>query len=88
MGRSNDGPSLRTSAGARLTVMRREGNSYAELTMAARTRSRLSCTAASGRPTIVNAGAAATTSASISTGKALEAAQGLAGDARKHGLPS
>ena len=27
IGRSNDGPSLRTSAGARLTVMRREGNS-------------------------------------------------------------
>ena len=26
MGRSNDGPSLRRSAGARLTVMRRDGN--------------------------------------------------------------
>ena len=35
--------------------------------MAARTRSRLSCTAASGRPTMVKAGAAATTSASTST---------------------
>ena len=84
MGRSNDGPSLRRSAGARLTVMRRDGNSKAELTIAARTRSRLSWTAASGSPTMLNAGAAATTSASTSTGWPSEAAQSLAGDAREH----
>ena len=36
--------------------MRRDGNSNAELTIAARTRSRLSCTAASGRPTMLNDG--------------------------------
>ena len=41
------GPALRRSAGARFTVMRRSGNSKPELTSAARTRSRDSCTAAS-----------------------------------------
>lgn len=48
--------------------MRRDGNWYEEFTIAARTRSRLSCTAASGRPTTLKAGAAGTTSASTTTG--------------------
>ena len=50
IGRSNDAPALRTSAGARFTVMRCGGNSKPELRMALRTRSRLSRTLASGRP--------------------------------------
>ena len=56
IGRSNDAPALRTSAGARLTVMRCTGKSNPELRIALRTRSRLSRTLASGRPTMVNAG--------------------------------
>ena len=58
IGRSNDAPALRTSAGARLTVMRCGGNSKPELRIALRTRSRLSRTLASGRPTIVKRGQA------------------------------
>ena len=54
--RSKPGPAFLRSAGARFTVIRRSGNSKPELSSAARTRSRDSCTAASGRPTIVNAG--------------------------------
>ena len=50
------GPALRRSAGARLTVIRFCGNSKPELTIAARTRSRDSRTAASGRPTTANDG--------------------------------
>ena len=53
IGRSNEAPALRTSAGARLTVTRCSGNSKPELRIALRTRSRLSRTLASGRPTIV-----------------------------------
>ena len=49
-------PALRTSAGARFTVMRCGGNSKPELRIAARTRSRLSRTLASGRPTIAKTG--------------------------------
>src|SRR5215831_13612972 len=56
IGRSKRPLSLRSSAGARLTVMRRAGNSKRELTSAARTRSRLSFTSVSGRPTMVNEG--------------------------------
>ena len=52
IGRSNDEPALRMSAGARLTVTRCGGNSKPELRIALRTRSRLSRTLASGRPTI------------------------------------
>ena len=58
IGRSNDAPAFRTSAGARFTVMRCGGNSKPELRIALRTRSRLSRTLASGRPTIVNDGQA------------------------------
>src|SRR6266702_4272754 len=56
IGRSNRPLSLGSSAGARLTVMRRAGNSKREFTSAARTRSRLSFTSVSGRPTMVNEG--------------------------------
>jgi len=52
MARSKRPPSLGKSAGARLVVMRRCGNLNYEQTMAARTRSRDSRTAVSGRPTI------------------------------------
>ena len=50
IGRSNDEPALRMSAGARLTVTRCGGNSKPELRIALRTRSRLSRTLASGKP--------------------------------------
>src|SRR5690349_7840470 len=56
IGRSKRPLSLGSSAGARLTVMRRAGNSKREFTSAARTRSRLSFTSVSGRPTMVNEG--------------------------------
>src|SRR5207302_5597791 len=56
MGKSNRPLSLGSSAGARLTVIRRAGNSKRELTSAARTRSRLSFTSVSGRPTMVKEG--------------------------------
>src|SRR5499427_7147591 len=56
IGRSKRPLSFGSSAGARLTVMRRAGNSKRELTSAARTLSRLSFTSVSGRPTIVNEG--------------------------------
>ena len=55
------------SAGARETVMRRCGNSKPELRMAALTRSRASCTAVSGKPTIVKAGRPGAMSTSTST---------------------
>ena len=64
------GPALRRSAGARLTVIRCSGNSKPELTIAARTRSRDSRTAASGRPTIVKEGSPRRMSTSTSTGTA------------------
>ena len=54
--RSNPGPTLRRCAGARFTVIRRCGNANPEFSSAACTRSRDSRTAASPRPTIVNAG--------------------------------
>ena len=58
MGRSKRPLSLGRSAGARLTVMRRAGNSNCAFCSAARTRSLLSFTSASGRPTMVKAGQA------------------------------
>ena len=70
IGRSNAVPALRTSAGARLTVMRCSGNSKPEFRIAARTRSRLSRTLASGRPTSTSAGRPNVTSTSTSTGMA------------------
>ena len=70
IGRSNEEPALRMSAGARLTVMRSIGNSNPELRIALRTRSRLSRTLASGRPTMLNAGRPNDTSTSTCTGQA------------------
>ena len=51
MGRSYTVPSFRSRAGARFTVMRLTGNFAPQFFTAARTRSRDSFTAASGRPT-------------------------------------
>src|SRR5688500_15109965 len=56
MGRSKRLESLGSSAGARLTVMRRAGNSKRAWLSAARTRSRASRTSVSGSPTMWNAG--------------------------------
>lgn len=68
MARSNHGHAFRISAGARLTVIRFEGNEYHELRTAVRTRSRLSCTAVSPRPTTENDGSHDETSVSTETG--------------------
>ena len=67
MGRSYCGPALRTCAGARLATMRMGGRSKAWLTMPDRTRSRASCTAASGRPTTLKPGSPGRRSTSTST---------------------
>ena len=70
IGRSKAAPALRRSAGARFTVMRCGGKSKPELRMAARTRSRLSRTLASGSPTMAKTGRPKATSASTDTGSA------------------
>ena len=67
IGKSYAGPAFLRSAGARLTVIRRIGNSQPELRTAARTRSRASWTAVSGRPTIVKEGSPGEISTSTST---------------------
>lgn len=56
MGRSKCDPSLGRSAGERLTVMRLAGRAMAIPVSAARTLSRASDTALSGRPTMAKAG--------------------------------
>ena len=56
IGKSKRPLSLGKSAGARLTVIRRAGNSKRQLIRADRTRSRASLTSVSGKPTMVNAG--------------------------------
>ena len=66
--RSNPVPSLGTSAGARLTVTRRAGNSKPALRTAARTRSRASWMARSVSPTMVKLGSPLATSTSTVTG--------------------
>ena len=68
--RSIPGPALRRLAGARLATIRRRGNSKPQLASAARTRSRASRTAASGRPTTEKAGSPRWTSTSTLTGRA------------------
>ena len=68
--RSIPGPALRRLAGARLATIRRSGNSKPQLASAARTRSRASRTAASGRPTTEKAGRPRWTSTSTRTGRA------------------
>jgi hypothetical protein len=71
IGRSKTAPTLRMSAGERLTVTWRRGNSRPEFRMALCTRSRLSRTLASGSPTMVMAGSPPSeTSTSTRTGKA------------------
>ena len=56
MGKSKRPPSFGKSAGERFTVIRPAGNSKPEVSRAERTRSLLSRTTASGRPTIAKAG--------------------------------
>ena len=56
IGRSKWLPSFNRSAGDKFTVMRRGGSARPMAASAARTRSRDSATALSGRPTTVNAG--------------------------------
>ena len=70
IGRSNDAPSFRMSAGARFTVIRSKGKAKPALRIAVRTRSRLSRTAESGRPTVVKAGRPAVMSTSTRTSAA------------------
>ena len=73
IGRSSEGPSLRMSPGARLTKMLRlRGQSSSEFRTADLTRSRLSSTALSGRPTSVKRGSpeAGTRSTSMTMGNA------------------
>ena len=67
IGRSKRPDSLGKSAGARLTVIFFAGKSKPLWMMAARTRSRLSFTSVSGRPTILNAGRPLAKWASTST---------------------
>ncbi len=67
MGKSKPDPSLRKSAGAKLTVIRRIGISKPQFFIAARTRSRASRTAVSGKPTMSKAGSPSATSTSTST---------------------
>lgn len=67
MARSNPGQVFRISAGAKLTVTRFCGKENPEFRMAVRTRSRLSCTAASPRPTMENDGNPGETSTSTRT---------------------
>ena len=82
--RSNPGPALRRLAGARLTVIRRSGNSKPQLTSAARTRSRASRTAASGRPTIEKAGSPRWTSTSTRTGAGGDPVEGEGAGGGEH----
>ena len=67
IGRSYDGPVFLMSAGASETVIRRNGNSEPEFLIAARTRSRDSCTDESGNPTILKRGTPGDISTSTST---------------------
>ena len=70
MGRSNPDPVLRRAPGARFTTTRSFGMEKPAARRAARTRSRASCTAASGIPTMQNAGMPLPTTTSTSTGTA------------------
>ena len=67
IGRSKPDPTLRSSAGARLTVIRRRGHSSSAEAMPLRTRSFASWQARSARPTIAKLGIADWRCASTST---------------------
>ncbi len=67
IGRSKPEPSLRSSAGARLTVMRPSGNFSSAAEIPLRTRSRASWQARSASPTIAKPGMPSRTCASTST---------------------
>ena len=67
IGRSKPEPSLRSSAGARLTVIRRGGKLSSAAEIPERTRSRASWQARSARPTIAKPGMPSRTCASTST---------------------
>ena len=67
IGKSNAEPSFRISAGAKFTVIRLVGNVRPAFLIAAITRSRLSFTALSGKPTTENEGSRREISASICT---------------------
>ena len=67
IGRSKPEPSLRRSAGARLTVIRRSGHSSSAEVIPLRTRSLASWQARSARPTIANPGTPSWRCASTST---------------------
>ncbi len=69
IGRSNQGPSLRRSAGARLTTTRVSGTFRPLLRRAARTRSRASCTAVSASPTSCRPGSPGAMSTSTTTAR-------------------
>src|SRR5437763_399202 len=67
IGRSKLGPSFLMSAGARFTVVRPRGQKYPLLEIAVVTRSLLSLTAASGKPTTTMTGLPPAALTSIST---------------------
>src|SRR5258706_6221125 len=69
IGKSSPEPPLRTSPGARLTVTRLSGQGNDDDNNAARTRSRDSRHASSGRPTMENAGRPGETWTSTVTGR-------------------
>ena len=83
--RSSEAPALRSSAGARLTVIRRGGMVKPALRSAPRTRSRASDSAASGRPTIVNPGSPGATSTSTRTTRPVEPVERGGEQGREHG---
>ena len=85
IGRSYDGPDLRISAGARFTVMRRGGKMNPLFLTAARTRSRASCTAASGKPDDVELHQALASDVDFDLDKlAFQADDGAGPDLRQH----
>ncbi len=70
MGKSKSDPSLGRSAGDRFTVIRLDGSAMAIVVRAARTRSRASDTALSGKPTMANDGRPGVTAHCTSTRRA------------------
>ena len=88
IGRSKRLESLGSSAGARLTVMRRAGNSKCAWFSAARTRSRASRTSVSGSPTMWNAGRPGPRCTStVTSGASIPASARLATRRDRHRIP-